>query len=885
MRSLQTLDLDENDITQLPDEVGSLKDLVTLTIRKNQIRKLPNTIGSASKLRQLDLGSNYLRSLPPSIQGLQDLHTLILSDNELTCLPPELGKARNLQYLDLESNNLREIPPQIGFLSNLDTLNLRDNVISTLPKELGNLPDSINLLLDGNPLAEPLPALVARGTPALLTYLRSLNDGTPQYEAKLLLVGEGGVGKSSLISALRRESFLPDRPTTHGIEINKLVVQHPSLETNIELNSWDFGGQEVYRITHQFFFSKRALYLVVWKPREGHEENNVEAWCRRIKLRIGGRARIVIVATHSRERRAEFDYETLQAKFPNLIVGYIQVDSETLVGIDMLEDLIGDQAARLPQMGEILSESWAAARDEVLRLPDAHISRNAFERICARHGLDEESAEILGDLLHDLGHIIHYADDDGLRDIVVLQPEWLTKAIGYVLEDENTRNNGGVLRHSELATIWANEDGHQRYPHRLHPYFLRLMEKFDVSYRLANQESSLVAQLVPFGRPAGIWQDKRQSTRPILQMVCKLDDEAPGIIAWLTVRNHRFTTGKHWRKGVLLQHSSYGVDGLIELDSSNREITISVVGPSPDYFFHILTDSLEELIGQRWRGLGYTFYIPCRKPTSTGRCRGLFSLKSVTLFRQRGQERIACHECAEESDVAELLTGFGKLSPPIDRLVERIEQIATQERHSIGQSQALLSEIARYTRNTLKIVSTEVTDCPRLFTVIPRSRKKIVETVSPRSSLEVTLWCEEPGNEHPCLEARYPFKPTKEWIDTVGPYLAFLSKLLRTLGPIGAAAYGAVITDDALKTAKADLDLMKALSEKFPDSIEKVPDKLSRGMTRAEGSALRGMRMLLTRLDRTSSFGGLRRIVTSSGDILWLCPHHYARYEPGLPNV
>ena len=53
------------------------------------------------------------------------------------------------------------------------------------------------------------------------------------------------------------------------------------------VRAWDFGGQEVYRITHQFFFSQRALYLVVWKPREGQEQNEVEGWLRRIRLRVG----------------------------------------------------------------------------------------------------------------------------------------------------------------------------------------------------------------------------------------------------------------------------------------------------------------------------------------------------------------------------------------------------------------------------------------------------------------------------------------------------------------------------------------------------------------------------------------------------------------------
>ena len=54
------------------------------------------------------------------------------------------------------------------------------------------------------------------------------------------------------------------------------------------LRAWDFGGQEVYRVSHQFFFSPRALYLVVWHARQGQDQNEVEGWLRRIRV-AGGR--------------------------------------------------------------------------------------------------------------------------------------------------------------------------------------------------------------------------------------------------------------------------------------------------------------------------------------------------------------------------------------------------------------------------------------------------------------------------------------------------------------------------------------------------------------------------------------------------------------------
>ena len=140
----------------------------------------------------------------------------------------------------------------------------------------------------------------------LATYLRSLHDAEPQYEAKLLVVGEGNVGKTSLIAALLPAPFVEGRATTHGIEITPLTIRDPSAGRDITVRGWDFGGQDVYRITHQFFFTRRALYVVAWNARQGQEQDEVEGWLRRIRLRVGQEARVLLVATHCAERRPEW---------------------------------------------------------------------------------------------------------------------------------------------------------------------------------------------------------------------------------------------------------------------------------------------------------------------------------------------------------------------------------------------------------------------------------------------------------------------------------------------------------------------------------------------------------------------------------------------------
>ena len=322
------------------------------------------------------------------------------------------------------------------------------------------------------------------------------------------------------------------------------------------LRAWDFGGQEVYRVTHQFFFSRRALYIVVWKAREGQEENQVEGWLRRIRLRVGSDAHTMVVATHSAERASELDYPHLEQLFRGMLAGSFEIDSFTEAGIPKLRTAIALQAAKLPQMGQLISPRWTAARDKVLALAETEpqILYEQFVQVCELEGMTKPEIVTLAKLMHDLGHIVYYGDDEGLRGIVVLNPEWLTKAISYVLEDKYTREAGGVLDHARLKEIWQDRNDESAYPAKYHPYFLRLMEKFDVCYRLEGDEHrSLVAQLVPHQRPSLPWQSNTflpVGTRR-LALVCRLSEWVPGLISWLTVRHHRASTGLHWRRASL----------------------------------------------------------------------------------------------------------------------------------------------------------------------------------------------------------------------------------------------------------------------------------------------------------------------------------------------
>ena len=84
--------------------------------------------------------------------------------------------------------------------------------------------------------------------------------------------------------------------------------------------------------------------------------------------------------------------------------------------------------------------------------------------------------------------------------------------------------------------------------------------------------------------------------------VYELETNAPGLMPWLIVRTHSFSPKFHWRRGVRLSHQEHAA--LIELDSNGHRLELSVYGPSPAYFFHLLMDVIQRVM-ERWPGLQY----------------------------------------------------------------------------------------------------------------------------------------------------------------------------------------------------------------------------------------------------------------------------------------
>ena len=315
-----------------------------------------------------------------------------------------------------------------------------------------------------------------------------------------------------------QSSWEEGRPTTHGIEIKPVKVNDPGSGTQITLNGWDFGGQRVYRPTHQLFFSAPAVYLVVWKPREGPQQGFVKEWIKLVKHREP-QAKILVVSTHGgpKERQPGIDRQEIWDLFgKGTVIDFLHVESKPdeatgeRNGIAELRNAIAKVAASLPEIGRSFPKDWQRVREILATGKEAYLSLERVLALFKEHRIEGEDAGLLLRVCHRVGDLIHYEHDPALRDVVVLKPDWLATAISFVLDDKHTHKVGhGLVSFTRLGQLWNNPDKppENRYPPELHPVFLRLMERFDLSYRVAEASkveaggTSSIAQLVPDVRP------------------------------------------------------------------------------------------------------------------------------------------------------------------------------------------------------------------------------------------------------------------------------------------------------------------------------------------------------------------------------------------------
>ncbi|MFN8496069.1 MAG: COR domain-containing protein [Caldilineaceae bacterium] len=889
--NLRLLDLYNNQLTSLPVELAQLTNLQLLDLDTNQLTSIPIEFAQLTNLQELYLRNNQFTSIPLELAQLTSLQRLHLQRNQLTSVPTEFAQLANLQQLSLHNNQLTSVPAEFAQLTNLRLFKLSNNQLRNLPIEFAQLTNLQELRLENNPWRTPPPEIASAELDDIMHYLCSLAAGAMvRYEAKLLLLGEGGSGKSSLLRALTDLPFDAHLPSTHGINIQPYHLPYPPQPaTEMTLNVWDFGGQQIYHTTHQFFMTKRSLYLLVWNARGDTDQGRLDHWLRNIQV-LAPDVPVLLVATHIDERPGDFNFARFKAAYPQL-VGSIGVSNKTGVGLEELRQLIATEAAKLDLMEQQWPQTWVQVETALQQDERYHINSHEYAAICAQNGVTRLGEQAtLGSYLHDLGKILYFQDDDALSDFVVLKPNWLTQTMARVLDDTVTRDqNLGVLEHQDFRRLWPENEANMHYERRLYPLFHRLLERFLLCYRLEEETpghaQSLVPLLLPHTPPANlpIWATMLPD-QPEIRMLFKLDFVPPGIMSWFIVLSHHYSQNLQWREGVRLQYEGHEAD--VVLNASTRELWLQVRGPAPSNFFSLLNHMINDRIIRRYfEGLQYKRQIPCICPQCKKKPdieRHFFDYDRLAAQKQRGKRlAVVCELSDEEVSILELLEGIHHST--YDRIEEKLDAIhglVSSDHELLVQNLQLSEQLTREATRTWNLLTSNLSsEAPSTFLLMPGERS----TFNPRNLFDTDftlyLLCQHPAGPHLVKgEKGYPLPHGRDWWSKVAPWLRELVKYLKYVPK--ASGIAETYDQTYYKTIELNVEVFKTAIDIIPEftddlarhEMERMVD-LGRPME-VQGAALRALHIFLKEADPTAHWCGLRKVATNDGNVLWLCAEH-----------
>jgi internalin A len=637
LTSLRTLFLSNNTFSALPESVRGMTSLENLYVSNNQIAMLPEWLGQFAALKHLHASNNCLTALPISLWQLTSLQTLALDNNQLTELPESLGQLAGLRQLSLGSNQLTVLPQSTGRLTELQMLWLQSNQLNSLPESLRELVKLELISLQGNSglglpdevmrtAVEKTPGYPKKSAREILEYYFRIRgeSGRALGECKLIVVGRGGAGKTSLVKRLNAQSFNSDEPETHGINI--LPLRCSTTRGPVTSRVWDFGGQVILHSMHEFFLTARSLYLLVLGERDDMLERDAAYWLQLIRS-YAGRVPVVVALNKSAGRKRQFDRQSLEDAYGPIlswVATECSEEDEDKAGIVTLQQQISTalDSVHMDSVHRKFPDKWFAIKHALEEMKESYLSYDAFIKLCASKGESDskEQAALAGDL-HDLGVALNYGRDPRLRDTTVLKPDWLANGIYAVLRANDLDKQlpamlnqslapDGVVTADSMTVIHAKAQawGMLRvidYPAEKRAFLLRLMGVFHLSYPLDDEgKRQLVPALLPLNPPHEALEPAAAPDRVRLRYEFQVVP-AP-LLPWFIARTFSLIPHRlHWRRGTMLVYGNASARVWTTQDERYVFVTVGGIREDCKDLLTMIRGTFDELFGD-YRGLQVT---------------------------------------------------------------------------------------------------------------------------------------------------------------------------------------------------------------------------------------------------------------------------------------
>ncbi|MFL5351748.1 metallophosphoesterase [Archangium sp.] len=295
-----------------------------------------------------------------------------------------------------------------------------------------------------------------------------------EVSAKVVLVGEGRVGKSCLALRMGKDRYEELDPT-HGMQFWSLPAEQPdpggvAAAVRRDIILWDMGGQSEYQLVHQLFLRDSTVALMVMEPGRGESAlEEIEGWNQRLLAQSGGRSiRKLLVGTKVDSALSPVNLPAIEERLQRLqFDAYVSTSAKTGQGIASLKAALA-RAIDWDNLEKVSRpELFQRLRQHIQRLREARRVVLTFSelegelRAEAGESFDPEALRAVVGHLSRQGLVADTRMADGTR-VLILEIEQVERYAGSLIIA--ARDNPHGVPAIDLAKVMSSSMRFPRLP-------------------------------------------------------------------------------------------------------------------------------------------------------------------------------------------------------------------------------------------------------------------------------------------------------------------------------------------------------------------------------------------------------------------------------------
>lgn len=164
-------------------------------------------------------------------------------------------------------------------------------------------------------------------------------------QAKVIIIGNSAVGKTSMLLRYADSRFSPSYITTIGIDFKTKIVKHE--DKRVKLQIWDTAGQERFKSLTLSYLKGSDIVILCYDISDESSFEAVTSWISSVKDKTEADVQMVLVGNKSDMKKREISYEEGKTLADKYRLPFFECSAKTGAGIDELFRAITVIAVRL----------------------------------------------------------------------------------------------------------------------------------------------------------------------------------------------------------------------------------------------------------------------------------------------------------------------------------------------------------------------------------------------------------------------------------------------------------------------------------------------------------------------------------------------------------